>query len=98
MNHRPPPGQRVTLRYRGPRRKGAPSVRDYVGLHLARGVVVACGGGYRRGAMPAAWEDEHHHGTERDRRERKGSPVNVLVRLEDGRRVVVPRGQLFKEG
>lgn len=25
-------------------------------------------------------------------------PINAAVRLEDGRRVVVPRGQLFKEG
>lgn len=63
MIHRPHLGQRVELHYRGPRRKGAPSVRDYTGLHLSRGVVVVAGTG--RG------------------------PINALVELEDGRRVVV---------
>lgn len=71
MIRRPHQGQRVALRYAGPRRKGAPSLREYTGLHLARGVVVVAGMG--RG------------------------PVNALVELEDGRQVVVPRGQLFKE-
>lgn len=64
MIYRPAPGQRVTLRYRS-------TLREYVGLHLARGVVVIAGGG--RG------------------------PVNALVELDDGRRLVVPRGQLFNE-
>ena len=82
MIYRPPPGQRVELHFR-------PSMRQATGLHLARGVVVVAGGGYRRRAMPRAWQDEHHHGL------LKGSPVNALVELEDGRPVVVPRGQLF---
>lgn len=65
MIYHPAPSQRVTLRYR-------PALREYVGLHLVRGVVVVAGSG--RG------------------------PINALVQLEDGRQVVVPRGQLFKEG
>lgn len=71
MIRQPCPGQRVQLHYGGPRRKGATSLREWVGLHLACGVVAVAGTG--RG------------------------PVNALVQLEDGRRVVVPRGQLFKE-
>lgn len=97
MIRRPRPGQHVTLRYGGPRRKGALSMRSETGLHLARGTVVVSGGGYRAGAMSPAWMDEHHHGTERHRGERKGSPINALVELEDGRRVVVGHGQLFAE-
>jgi len=45
MIYHPRPGQRVTLRYRGPRRRGAPSMRDWTGLHLARGTVVVAGTG-----------------------------------------------------
>lgn len=67
-------------------------MREWVGLHLARGVVAIAGGGLRGGAMSRAWLDEHHHG------ERKGSPVNALVEMEDGRRTGVPRGQLFEVG
>lgn len=70
MIRQPYPGQRVRLHYGGPRRKGAPSLREWTGLHLARGVVVTSGGA--RG------------------------PINALVELEDGRQVVVPRGQLFE--
>lgn len=70
MIRRLSPGQRVELHYAGPRRKGAPSLRGWTGLHLAHGVVVVAGTG--RG------------------------PVNALVEFEDGRRVVVPRGQLFE--
>jgi len=71
MIYRPRAGQRVTLRYRAPRRKGAPSLRDWTGLHLARGTVAVAGTG--------------------------GGPLNALVDLDDGRRVVVPRGQLFDD-
>lgn len=67
--YQPRPDMHVELHYRGPRRKGAPSLRDWTRLHLARGVVVVVGGG--------------------------GGPINTLVELADGRRVVVPRGQLF---
>lgn len=69
MIYQPRPGMHVELRYRGPGRKGAPSLRDYTGLHLARGVVMVVGAG--------------------------GGPINALVELDRGRRVVVPRGNLF---
>lgn len=98
MIRQPRPGQRVELHYGAPRRKGAPSMRAYTGLHLARGTVVTSGGGFRRGELSWAWEDEHHHGTERNRGERKGSPINALVEIEGGRLLVVPRGQLFPGG
>lgn len=71
MIRQPRPGQSVELHYSGPHRKGVPSLREWSGLHLARGVVVVAGTG--RG------------------------PVNALVEMEDGLRVVAPRGQLFKE-
>lgn len=54
--YRPSPGQRVELHYAGPRRKGVPSLRDWTGLHLARGVVVCAGTG--RGPVNALVELE----------------------------------------
>ena len=65
MIFHPRPGQPVELHYR-------PSLRAYVGLHLAHGTVVVAGSG--RG------------------------PINALVVLDSGRRVVIPRGQLFEVG
>jgi len=48
------------------------------GLHGACGVVVAVGGGRKPGQAPGT----------------KGSPRNVLVRLDSGETVIVPGGNL----
>lgn len=48
MIYQPRPGQQVTLRYRAPRRRGAPSMQEYTGLHGACGVVVVAGTGRRQ--------------------------------------------------
>jgi hypothetical protein len=80
MIWRPKPGTRVRLRYR-------PDMRPLTGLHLATGTVEVAGRG--PGPINAAVPRELH-------KKRSPCPINAAVRLEDGRRVVVPRGNLFQ--
>jgi len=56
--------------------------------------------GWREASDPVRWVGVR--GCVRDRRipepgwRPPGAPINALVQLDDGRRVVVPRGQLFE--